>query len=123
MLLRASGEEEGTEYDLNAATNSTGDAGVAHASLLRELTEAAIENRWDDLEEVRTRATAAMGEQETVDALTVAAAFNGITRVADATGIPLDEHTAATTIEMREVAGINQFDYTEKSARYSATAG
>ena len=123
MLLRASGEQEGTEYDLIAATNSTGDAGVAHASLLRELTEAAIENRWDDLEEVRARATAEMGEQETVDALTVAAAFNGITRVADATGIPLDEHTAATTIELREVAGINQFDYTEKSARYSATAG
>ncbi len=119
MLLRASGEQEGTEYDLNAATNSTGDAGVAHASLLRELTEAAIENRWEDLEEVRARATAAMGEQETVDALTVAAAFNGITRVADATGIPLDEHTAATTIEMREVTGIDRFDYPEKSARYS----
>ena len=121
MLLRASGEQEGREYDLNAATNTTGDAGVEHALLLRELTEAAIENRWDDLEEVRSRATAVMGEQQTVDALTVVAAFNGITRVADATGIPLDEHTAATTIELREVAGINQFDYTKKSARYSAT--
>ena len=123
MLLRASGEQEGTEYDLNAANNSTGDAGVAHASLLRELTEAAIENRWDDLEEVRARAIAAMGKQETVDALTVAAAFNGITRVADATGIPLYEHTAETTVELRDVTGIDRFDYAEKSARYSATGG
>ena len=94
MLLRASGEQSGAEYDLNAVTSTTGDAGVEHESILRELTEAAIENRWDDLEDVRNRAVQAMGEQETVDALTVAAAFNGITRVADATGIPLDEHTA-----------------------------
>jgi hypothetical protein len=123
MLLRASGEQDGAEYDLNAITSPTGDAGVDHAPLLRELTEAAIENRWDDLEAVRTRAAQAMGEQETVDALTVAAAFNGITRVADATGIPLDEHTAATTIEMRDVTGIDRFDYAAKSARYSATGG
>ena len=47
--------------------------------------------------------------------------LNGITRVADATGIPLDEHTAATTVEMRNATGIDQFDYAEKSARYAAT--
>ena len=123
MLLRASGEQDGAEYDLNAATNATGDAGVEHASLLRELTEAAIENRWDDLTDVRKRAIEAMGEQETVDTLTVAAAFNGITRVADATGIPLDQHTEETTVEMRDVTGIDRFDYAEKSARYSATGG
>ena len=123
MLLRASGEQSGAEYDLNAVTSTTGDAGVEHESLLRELTEAAIENRWDDLDDVRRRATQTMGEQETVDALTVAAAFNGITRVADATGIPLDEHTAATTVEMRNATGIDHFDYAEKSARYSATGG
>lgn len=123
MLLRASGEQTGTEYDLNAVTNDTGDAGVEHESLLRELTEAAIRNRWDDLEGVRARAMQAMGEQETVDALTVAAAFNGITRVADATGIPLDEQTAATTVEMRDVTGIDRFDYAQKSARYSTADG
>jgi hypothetical protein len=123
MLLRASGEQSGAEYDLSAVTSGTGNAGVEHESLLHELTDAAIENRWDDLEDVRRRATQAMGEQETVDALTVAAAFNGITRVADATGIPLDAHTAATTVEMRDATGIDHFDYAEKSARYATTGG
>ena len=60
-----------------------------------------------------------MGAQETTDALVVAAAFNGITRVADATGIPLDETTATTTVELRASTGIDSFDYTEKSVRYA----
>ena len=59
-----------------------------------------------------------MGIQPMVDALTVAAAFNGITRVADSTGIPLDENTLETTGEMREQTGIDRFNYDEKSAQY-----
>ena len=59
-----------------------------------------------------------MGKQETVDALTVAAAFNGITRVADSTGIPLDDAMAEATASIRAASGIDQFSYAEKSARY-----
>ena len=55
-----------------------------------------------------------MGEQQAVDALVVASAFNGITRVADATGIPLDENTADTTVEMRDAVGLDAFDYAAK---------
>ena len=35
-----------------------------------------------------------------------------------ATGIPLDQNTADTTVDMREETGIQRFEYTEKSARY-----
>jgi hypothetical protein len=48
----------------------------------------------------------------------VASGFNGITRVADATGIPLDENTQQMTVDMRESTGIERFNYTEKSDRY-----
>ncbi|MDA1076460.1 MAG: alkylhydroperoxidase-related (seleno)protein, partial [Proteobacteria bacterium] len=52
------------------------------------------------------------------DTLTVAAAFNGITRVADSTGIPLDDNTAEHTGDLRESTGIAQFAYEAKSTRY-----
>ncbi len=59
-----------------------------------------------------------MGSQQAVDTLVVAAAFNGITRVADSTGIPLDENTSTTTRDMRDQVGLNAFDYASKSARF-----
>lgn len=92
--------------------------GVTCEEPLRELTDAAIHGEWETLAELRDTATKQLSAQQVTDALVVASAFNGITRVADATGIPLDPHTAETTIEMREQTGIQRFDYTEKSARY-----
>jgi hypothetical protein len=117
MLLRASGEREQGDYDLHSVTADAGDSGVAHSDLLRALTEQAISSDWAQLAATREHASRAMGAQQTVDALTVAAAFNGITRVADATGIPLDPVTAEETVEMRARTGIDEYAYERKSAR------
>ena len=118
MLLRASGQPDQKDYDLNSGTDDHVDSGVDFGHWLRSLTEAAIQNRWDDLTTIRDQAGAAMGTQSMVDALVVAAGVNGITRVADATGIPLDENTQQMTVDMRESTGIERFNYTEKSDRY-----
>lgn len=118
MLLRASGQLENRDYDANSVTSDSIDPGVPHGQWLRALTEAAVKGDWLTLAEIRPDAEAAMGAQQTLDVLTVAAAFNGITRVADATGIPLDQNTADTTAEMRKATGIQRFEYAEKSARY-----
>lgn len=118
MLLRASGQRDETEYDVTAVTDDYGDAGVPHSAHLRALTEAAIAGDWLGLAEIRGNAERELGLQETVDTLVVASAFNGITRVADCTGIPLDETTARHTADLREVTGIQRFAYDEKSARY-----
>ena len=118
MLLRASGQRENRDYNLNAVNEGDSDPGVDHASHLRLLTETAIEGRWEELAAIRDAATAAMGEQAMVDTLTVAAGFNGITRVADATGIPLDPTTQQVTGSMRAQTGIDAFDYAAKSAQY-----
>lgn len=82
------------------------------------MSDAAIHGDWAKLKVLRAQAAKTLGAQQMTDALIVAAAFNGITRVADATGIPLDPHTAATTQQMREQTGIQRFSYLEKSARY-----
>ena len=118
MLLRASGQSDQQDFDLNSVTDDHADSGVDFGHWLRSLTEATIQNRWDDLTTIRDQAGAAMGTQSMVDVLVVAAGFNGITRVADATGIPLDENTQQMTIDMRVSTGIERFNYAEKSDRY-----
>lgn len=120
MLLRASGEREGRDYDERSVTDPTIDPGVADGAALRALTDAAIRGEWLELADLRSRSARTLGAQQTVDVLVVASAFNGITRVADATGIPLDENTLTTTTAMRERTGIQRFDYLEKSARYDS---
>ena len=82
------------------------------------MSDAAIHGDWAKLKVLKAQAAKTLGPQQMTDVLVVAAAFNGITRVADATGIPLDPHTAATTQQMREQTGIQRFSYLEKSARY-----
>lgn len=118
MLLRASGQQENKEYDLRSVTMSDITAGVADEAHLRALTEATIKGDWLGLAAIRKQAETTMGIQQTIDTLIVAAAFNGITRVADATGIPLDENTEQTTSELRETTGIQRYEYSEKTQRY-----
>ena len=118
MLLRASGERDNRDYALAAVTSDGLDSGVEHSRWLRTLTELTISGDWVELQSCLEEAQKEMGRQQAIDALVVAAAFNGITRVADATGIPLDENTADTTETMRASVGLNSFDYAEKSRRY-----
>ncbi len=118
MLLRASGEREEASYDLSAVTDRSRDSGVSHGELLTALAEQTAASAWSELKATLTDAKTAMGEQQAVDALVVASAFNGITRVADATGIPLDENTAETTGSMRQAVGLDDFAYAAKAARY-----
>ena len=49
-----------------------------------------------------------------VDAAAVIAAFNCYPRVADATGIPLEETKAAATEAMRAELGLDKLDSREK---------
>ncbi|NJN51958.1 MAG: hypothetical protein HC809_09485, partial [Gammaproteobacteria bacterium] len=64
---------------------------------LNALVEALIKGDHDAIHDACSRAQPQMGEDAVRDTLIVAAAFNGITRVADATGIPLDPPTATAT--------------------------
>ena len=118
MLLRASGKRDNQDYDLSAVTDDHADSGVPHSATIRALTEAAVGGRWQELGTLRDAASAVLDEPAMVDVLTVASGFNGITRVADATGIPLDDRARTTTEEMRSAVGIDRFDYAQKSARY-----
>lgn len=52
---------------------------------------------------------AALGPAALVDAAAVAAIFNGLVRVADATGIPLEDDKAAQTEDFRTRLNIGKY--------------
>ena len=51
----------------------------------------------------------AMGAEALVDCVAVAALFNGIDRIADAIGAPLEEVKADATVDLRSEIGIDAF--------------
>ena len=119
MLLSLSGDKTGNEYNLNAVNTPSGLAGVEDEHWIRLITELTMTKEWEQLSQTREEATQIIGEQKVVDTLVVASAFNGITRVADATGIPLDIDTENNTTQMRTDTGIQSINYDDKSARYN----
>jgi len=80
--------------------------GVPHGRLLLDFAAAA--HRDDpDLAVTRRAVVAAVGSAGLVEACLTVGAFNGLTRVADATGIALDGGTLGATTDLRAELGLN----------------
>jgi len=103
-LLRASSSALGDEVDVASAL-ARGD-GVPGGPLLLEFTAAAHLDA-PDLATRRANVVASFGEAGLVEACLTIGAFNGLTRVADATGIVLDGGTLAATIDLRVELALN----------------
>lgn len=116
MLLRESSEQPGS-INVAAVTDSALESGMRHGAHLNILVQACISGDRNALVDACAIAEPAMGASAVRDVLIVAAGFNGITRVADATGIPLDRSTAEATRELRSQT-IDSFDYAAKAVRY-----
>lgn len=85
-----------------------GAAGVSAERELIAFADAAVGRR-ADLAARRDAVRAVLGEEATLDAAAVIAGFDAITRVADATGIPLEAPKAEATADWRAALGINSF--------------
>ena len=115
MLLNANSNHA---YDLRGIMDPSVPTGVKHENHINALIECIVHSKWLELGELRQKADSIMGRQAVIDTLIVAAGFNGIIRVAEATGIPLDDKVKDITREMREDMGINRFEHQQKEARY-----
>ena len=91
---------------VSVAGSNHGDGGVAHGALLTRLAEEI--HAGGDLADLRAEVIDAVGEDGYVDAVAVCANFNMMVRIADGTGTPLDEGTAAVSSDLREEIGVNQ---------------
>jgi len=61
------------------------------------------------LASARAAIVAHLGPAAMVDAAAVIAGFDGITRIADATGIPLEPPKAEAVADLRGTLGLDQF--------------
>ena len=109
-MLRASGEKDGEEFDLNSVVGSgDGDAGVVHGKLLLAFADAVFGGDDAELDRVRAELLDAIGEEALVDAAGTAASFNSVDRAADASGIPIDEFKADAAQEILGDLGMEDF--------------
>jgi hypothetical protein len=108
-LLRESSRAKGDDYDLTLLIGGSGDGRVAHGALLVALAEAVAGDDEARLASVRADIGARMGDAALVDAAAVAATFNAIDRVADATGIVIEPAKAHATADLRAALGIDAF--------------
>jgi hypothetical protein len=108
-LLRESSKAKGEDYDLSLLTGTKGDGNIAHGALLIAFAEAVLGDHDRRLAEIQAAIRNQMGEPAFVDAAAIVATFNAIDRVADATGIPIEDNKAASTADVRSALGINAF--------------
>ncbi len=109
-LLRVSGLNEGAEVDVRVANGTAADpsGGVEHGEVLRAFAQAILVDR-ESVDEARQACVDALGAEGAAHAAAIVAAFDGINRVADGTGIRLDAgmqeaggREVAETLELEE---------------------
>jgi hypothetical protein len=117
-----SGEIEGERYDLHAVTDgeTAAASGVPHERALVALAEAVVGGSDADLTAARAAAVAALGPHAFVEAAAVAANFERMVRIADATGIQLDAPLDAVSAGLRADLGIDRFGSAANTPRSSA---
>lgn len=109
-MLRASSDHNGDDIDLNILTSGEPDnAGIQHSDLLIAFAESVIADDPAAMTAAREAVLQAMGDAALVDAAGIIGMFNGLDRVADATGAQLEDWKAAETADMRAAIGIDSF--------------
>ena len=85
------------------------DGGVVNGARLIRFATAVLGDDARALAAARSDIVAVMGGEALTDTAAVAALFNAIDRVADATGIPLEDAKAEATADFRSAIGIDDF--------------
>ena len=87
------------KYGLNVQIQQHANGGV----------DAILGDNNERLARSRAEVRATMGDAALVDAAAIAATFNAIDRIADSTGIPIEDANIDSTAELRNALGINAF--------------
>jgi uncharacterized OsmC-like protein len=83
---------------------------VPHAAALIEFGEAMLGNDKNRQAAARQGVYRALGPEGLVDAAAIVASFNAVVKIADATGIPLEDYKEAATQDLRAALGLERFN-------------
>ena len=82
-------------------------SGVSHANVLLDLVDAVLNADAAALSTARETARQALGDAAFVDACATVASFNAVVKIADGTGIALEDAKAERTKDLRAELGID----------------
>ena len=108
-MLRESSRAKSENYDLTLLTGTGGDGNIPHGALLVAFTDAVVKYEETEAARLRAEIRATMGDDALVDASAIVAAFSGFDRIADSTGIALEDAKAENWADFRAALGINAF--------------
>ena len=77
-------------------------SGVLDGGLLLEFTDAVLGEDDTHLEQVRSRLRSRLGDEQLVDAAGAVASFNAVVKVADGTGLTVDDFRRELADQLRE---------------------
>lgn len=98
------------------------DGDVPHGRLLVRFADAAVRGSDVELETARREVESALGAPALVDAAAIAGIFSCNVRVADATGVPLDEWNAEVRERIGARVGIERYREPEQPAAGQTSA-
>jgi hypothetical protein len=109
-MLRASSQVEGNLANLASLVEGAGtESDVASGEALLHFAEVALDDDQAAITQARHTVIEAMGEAAMIDAAGIIANFQRMVRIADGTGIPLDEPVVMVTQALRSNLGLNQY--------------
>ena len=100
---------QGATLDLHAVTETDRVSGVEHGEALVAFAEAAVAENSVAMAHARQRLLEAMGVEAMIDAAAVTSNFERMVRIADATGIPLDQRLETFAREVIDELDLKRF--------------
>lgn len=109
-MLRESSNIAGEEYDLAPIMGQgTADSGVEHSAILLAMAASVLGNDETEKQTARNKLRQTLGDAAYVDTCAIIASFNAVVKIADATGIPLEDEKAKKTQDIRANLSIDDF--------------
>jgi len=104
----------GEDANLNTLNDGTEPSGIAHGDVLVAFAEAIVGEDPAAIATARAHLTEAMGPAAMIEAAGVAANFQRMVRIADATGIPLGDGLEERSREVRADLNLDRFNHNQE---------